>query len=284
MKKILFYDCEISKCVPPKYGYLDERYEYCGGWEDKQNMGIACICVYATWLGYRVFLSESDQLDEFRSLASQADEIVGFNSLDFDDRLLAANGVNIRTTYDLLCEVRIASGQPPHYTLGVTRGGYNLNGVARANLGRGKTGTGELAPKLWQDGKTKEVIRYCFNDIDLLRELYDLRSHFIDPTNDKLLFLRGGDRLAYTKAVWKLKLSSMKRAAQKFLNRLQLLLWVIPRFAHTEYQIDFCFPFTISLRMPKINVWVSYEAVKKYNSITTSKVEYVEQDDDEIPF
>ena len=78
----------------------------------------------------------------------------------------------IQTDFDLLCEVRERVGQPRQYIKGITRGGYNLNNLALKNLGVGKTGTGALAPQLWQDGKKKEVIHYCLNDVRLLKLLY----------------------------------------------------------------------------------------------------------------
>lgn len=197
MKKILFYDCEIARCIPSKDGYIKypRRYEYCAGWHDKANMGIACVGTYASWKGYDIFLA--DNLKEFESLASESDEIVGFNSIEFDEQLLAANGIIVHTTFDLLCETRVAAGMPPHYVPGKTRGGYSLEQLSQANLGQGKTSSGMLAPKLWQDGLFKEVFEYCLNDVDLLRKLYSLRSEMSDPTNGTLLFLRGGNRFRW---------------------------------------------------------------------------------------
>lgn len=188
--KIAFYDCEIARCIPDRNGNNNPKYQYCGGWFDKVNMGIACIGVWTNWHGYDVFLNS--QLDEFSWLMSEADEVVGFNSISFDDQLLAANGVQISTTYDLLCETRVASGQPPQYVKGKTRGGYSLEQLARANLGRGKSGSGELAPKLWQDGRYRDVALYCLDDVDLTRQLWERRSRLVDPTNGQVLRLREG--------------------------------------------------------------------------------------------
>lgn len=189
MKKLLFYDCEISKCIPS--GYINPKYEYCKGWGDFENMGIACIGTYSWKFGYRAFLSE--ELEEFQKLVNTADEIIGFNSISFDDNLLKANGIKIRTTYDLLCEVRIASGQPPHYVRGRTRAGYSLKDLCRANLKRNKSGSGELAPQLWQDGQYEKVISYCLNDVSLLVALYEKRSVLRDPNSGEILFLRDGN-------------------------------------------------------------------------------------------
>ena len=193
LKKLLFYDVEIARCIPDKYGDNDPKYQYCGGWHDYTGMGIACIGVYTPKCGYQIFI-QSD-LEKFQALIDDADEIIGFNSISFDDRLLAAHGIRIKTSYDLLCEVRVASGQPPHYTLGQTRGGYSLERLAQANLGRGKSGNGELAPQLWQDGKYTAVFDYCLDDVKLMVELWNRRHWIKDPTRDKIYRLRGGSRI-----------------------------------------------------------------------------------------
>ncbi len=187
--KKLFYDCEIINCIPSHYERSDPNYKYCDGWRDFENMGVSVIGIYLSWMeSYQII--PGTQLGEFQLLVEEAEEIIGFNSINFDDNLLKANGVTIETTYDLLCETRIAAGMPPHFVKGLTRGGYSLNALAEANLGEVKTGSGELAPKLWQDGQFKEVADYCLNDVRLLVKLYMRRSGLKDPTNGKLLKLK----------------------------------------------------------------------------------------------
>ena len=185
--KILFYDCEIARCIPDKYEENLEGYEYCSGWSDFANMRVACVGVF--WNNQYLSFFE-DTLPAFQEIVNQAETIVGFNSVSFDDELMEANGIKIKTTYDLLCEVRVASGQPPFYTPGLTRGGYNLDAIAAANLGKKKTGSGALAPILWQQGKKDEVVAYCLNDVELAVNLYFRRHNLIDPTNGSILKLR----------------------------------------------------------------------------------------------
>jgi hypothetical protein len=195
--KTLIYDAEIINCIPPKSGEINPNFSYCQSWNDYANMGIAVIGTWLSWENYfqryRVFTNQ--QLEEFQRLVKQADRIVGFNSLSFDDKLLQANDVALSTDFDLLCEIRKASGQPPHYVKGVTRQGYSLENLAQANLGIGKSGTGELAPVLWQQGRYEEVINYCLHDIKLTKRLYCLflSKRLYDPTNGRRLPYRGGD-------------------------------------------------------------------------------------------
>lgn len=162
--------------------------EYCQGWDEFEGMGIAVICAYSSWEDrYYVYLQ--DNLANFQALIDQAEEIVGFNSLSFDDQLCAANGLRVKTTYDLLWHIRVASGMPPHYVKGVTRAGYSLGQLAKANLGYAKSGTGTLAPELWQRGNRGSVIDYCLGDVNLTRKLYERRAKLIDPTNEEILAL-----------------------------------------------------------------------------------------------
>ncbi|MGL4501212.1 MAG: hypothetical protein ACRCU2_19225 [Planktothrix sp.] len=79
---------------------------------------------------------------------------------------------------------------PPHYVKGVTRGGYSLEGLAKTNLGVGKSGSGVLAPQLWQQGQYGKVIDYCLGDVAMNRKLYQRRSQLVDPTNGQQLSLR----------------------------------------------------------------------------------------------
>lgn len=186
----IIYDCEIARCIPPKWDEEpDPELKYCNGWDDFSGMGISVIAAYDYWADrYRVFLP--DNLDDFQALVSNRKAIIGFNSISFDDQLCYAHGLQVTTTYDLLAEVRIASGQPPHYVKGQTRGGYSLEQLAQANLGYGKSGTGSLAPELWQRGQRGSVIDYCLGDVAITKKLFEMRSRLTDPTTGETLTLR----------------------------------------------------------------------------------------------
>jgi DEAD/DEAH box helicase domain-containing protein len=204
--KTLIYDCEIIQCIPNQYEKRNPSLTYCDGWNDYRNMGISVI---GTWRNYATFnpfgkyeafvnetnltevgLTHLDPFNKLQKLADQADLIVGFNSLSFDDRLCRANGIDIQTDYDLLIEVRKASGQGDgRYCYGLTKKGYALKDLARANLPYNKSGSGELAPVLWQQGKHQEVISYCLRDIKITKELYFkfINNQLLDPLDGSLL-------------------------------------------------------------------------------------------------
>ena len=219
MKHLLIYDCEIINFIPDKRKPNNPNYSYCSGWADYNNMGISVIGSWRNfdlinilgknfifpipWGKYQAFINPNSLIPGFKygenrvkdfisfyKLALVCDRLIGFNSVAFDDKLCHANGMDaIKTDFDLLREVRIASNQPPDFVPGVTRGGYNLQNLALTNLGKGKTESGELAPVLWQDGKKQEVIDYCLNDVKLLRSLYFkfINGLLRDPHSGKLL-------------------------------------------------------------------------------------------------
>ena len=188
---MIVYDCEIIKCIPT--GAIFSEYEYCNGWDDFSNMGISVIGFYSDsqslWTkGYRHFLSP---FYDFQKLINNESVIVGFNSKKFDDNLCKANNINITTTYDLLEEIRIAAFGSPDWQDTPKGFSYSLDTIARAN-GRAKTGSGALAPQLWQEGRKQEVIDYCVNDVKLTFQLLmlGLEGKLKDPNTGELLRLK----------------------------------------------------------------------------------------------
>ena len=185
-KSTLIYDCEIQRALPPSRGTFDPGILYCKGWSDFATMGIACIAAYDYQNDeYRVF--GAGNLDEFQELVNHREQIVGFNSISFDDKLCAANYLKVTTTYDLLVEAWRATGQPLVYTRGVTRAGFRLDDFARYNLNEVKSGNGAQAPIWWQRGQYAKVVDYCLRDVLLLRRLFELGDRLCDPTNGNVL-------------------------------------------------------------------------------------------------
>ena len=195
--KGLVYDCEIIRCIPERD--MNPQYKYCAGWEDHKSMGISVIgtCdivtgelkafVNSQWshLGYSPFIEFQKLIYKFQS---EGGSIIGFNNFSFDDSLCRANGIVIRSDYDLLRLVRLAAygnvsweSQPPGYN-------YSLSAIASAN-GYAKTGSGSSAAKLWQDGKYQEVIDYCLNDCFITYKLFEkfANGELIDPNDGKIL-------------------------------------------------------------------------------------------------
>lgn len=179
---LLVYDCEIIRAIPPPAG--QERLpgiEYCKGWEDHENMGISVIGAYDYQeQRYRVFLQ--DNFNEFQRLLKEREILVGFNNINFDDKLIAANGFRLPVTedlfafrsYDLLREIWRAAGSDPDGPFKKdTQAGFGLDACGLANFGCGKTGDGANAAVDWQRGLHGRVIDYCINDVILTKRLLD---------------------------------------------------------------------------------------------------------------
>lgn len=183
---MMIYDCEIIKAIPSTKEPKIDGVEYCEGWKDYANMGVSVIGVYDYVSGrYGVFLE--DNIEGFRKLIKMRDVLVGFNSIGFDNQLLAANDVTIPKDkcYDLLAEIWKAAKLAPKFNW-KTHGGYGLNAVATANIGAKKTGYGGSIPIDWQQGRIGRVINYCLHDVWLTKGVLDLVIENGEIKNPKL--------------------------------------------------------------------------------------------------
>jgi hypothetical protein len=182
---VVVYDIEIARCIPDRNAPRDTELLYCAGWEDYANMGIAVLCAFDTRTrDPRVFLA--DNLGEFATLI-EGRTVAGFNNRSFDDRLLAANGVQVGRSWDLLCEVRKAVGEPEAFTRGRTAPGRTLDALCGANLTGSKSMKGAMAPVEWQRGNWGSVIDYCMRDVMLTARLIQKLPAIVDPVTRRTL-------------------------------------------------------------------------------------------------
>lgn len=116
---MLIYDIEIVKAIPPK----DDKerlpdIEYCAGWHDHAGMGVSVIGAYDYVEDrYRTFCQ--DNFDEFRDLIECHDQIVGFNSIPFDNqvcRVADVADIPEEKSYDILREVWAGAGLGPVFS------------------------------------------------------------------------------------------------------------------------------------------------------------------------
>lgn len=200
MTRYLLYDLEIIKCIPLSTE-IKERYECCSGWTDFENMGISIIGYSLfedldwnnrpeTYSFYNLIGEDPFKEDSFQDLLNKTDVLVGFNNHNFDDRLLEANGYNLpKVSIDLLREIRFAAfgstdwkDQPKGWT-------YKLTYLCEHNKIGEKTGAGDLAPILFQQGRHAEVIDYCLNDVaftlGLMQKFY--QGNLRDPNSNETL-------------------------------------------------------------------------------------------------
>lgn len=186
-KSILVYDCEIIKGIPPENILQRQKdIEYCAGWSDHAHMGISVIGAYDYEEDrYRVFLR--DNFDQFQELINNREILVGFNNINFDDKLIVENGFMLHLltidklvtnqkpirSYDLLRETWQAASLDPDGPLSKAHAGFRLDDIAKSNFGLAKSGNGALAPIEWQRGQYGSVIDYCIMDVKLTKMLMD---------------------------------------------------------------------------------------------------------------
>jgi len=189
--EIVVYDVEIALAIPSRDEPKLPVFDYCEGWGDKSNMGVACAaaCVLSsTWTipQYRVFFK--DNLESLKKLLRDADLVVGHNILAFDNELLKCEGLVIPESkcYDTLRESWLAAGLEPQYK-SKSHAGFSLDSLCEANFGEKKIGNGAFAPLLFQVGKYGELVDYCLRDVWLTVMLFKTMSsegrQLRDPRN-----------------------------------------------------------------------------------------------------
>ena len=182
---MLIYDLEIVKAIPDRKKAREPGIEYCAGWEDHANMGVSVIGAYdAIEDRFRVFTKEA--FSDFEALARDR-MVIGFNSIHFDDRVLAAIGINVTTQWDLLQELWVSAGLSREFQFPKNLG-FGLDATAKANGFGGKTGWGGYAPVQWQRGEYGRVIDYCLEDVRLTWKLVEKVANagiLRDPRNPR---------------------------------------------------------------------------------------------------
>ncbi|MBE0582301.1 MAG: DEAD/DEAH box helicase [Desulfofustis sp.] len=133
-----------------------------GGWHNVEKMGLSVGVVYDSKLdGFATYLE--DEIDALIDHLASATVIVGFNILGFDYRVLAgATGRQLydRPSLDLLKLIQDRLG----YRL-------SLNRLAEQTLGQTKSADGLQALRWYKEGKIKEIVDYCRQDVALTRDL-----------------------------------------------------------------------------------------------------------------
>lgn len=122
---------------------------------------------------YQTF--EERELPKLAPLLQQADQIIGFNIIDFDFAVIQPYlNFNIFEvpSCDLLQEVEKVLGHR-----------INLDSIAQATLGSGKTGSGKEAVLYFRNGRMDLLKKYCLDDVKITRQIYDYAVK-----NKKLLY------------------------------------------------------------------------------------------------
>lgn len=163
--RTIVWDIEIAKPLPIKKGKPD--------WEaaKRGECGISAVVLWDS-ATERFHLYDSHSLEQCMVHLNSADLLVGFNSVEFDTRVIEAiTGMEIQAQqFDILLATWKALGDK-HFK------GYKLGDICHRTIGLEKSGHGEGAPSLAKQGRWGELFDYCLNDVHITKELY---NHIVD--------------------------------------------------------------------------------------------------------
>lgn len=159
------------KSNPPankfRYGVLDietrRSAAEVGGWHRADRMGVSCAILYDSKdKVYSEYLEEN--LEQLFQQLQKLDFVIGFNIKRFDFQVLRGYfdfDFNKLKCLDILEDV--------HNYLGFR---LSLAHLTQITLGAKKTADGLQALRWWQQGRIREIIDYCKQDVKITRDLY----------------------------------------------------------------------------------------------------------------
>ncbi|MEK7610059.1 MAG: ribonuclease H-like domain-containing protein [Patescibacteria group bacterium] len=134
------------------------------GSNDPADLDISVICIHDSATNEYSSYLESD-FNKLWPILEQADSFITWNGDHFDIPLLnkyyPGDLTKIKSV-DLMREIQIVLGRR-----------LKLDTVGEATLGRNKSGHGLDAIEWWRNGEIDKIIKYCIEDVQLTRDLYD---------------------------------------------------------------------------------------------------------------
>ena len=144
-----------------------------GGWDaiKRGEGGITAVAVWDT-KHKRMALYDEHTIEACAMHLEAADLVVGYNSASFDIPIIEGvlgRKLRLKHSFDILISVWEALRARGDRKVK----GNKLDEVARRTIGRGKTGSGAMAPELARQGRWAELFSYCMNDTELTRDLFE---------------------------------------------------------------------------------------------------------------
>ncbi len=149
-----------------------------GGQGNIKDLKLSFVGIYSykedKYLGFF-----EDKLKDLEEIFKKTGLIIGFAIHRFDIPVLEKYfSINIKKipTLDILDEIEMTYGKR-----------IGLDVLAQANLGQKKTHHGLEAIRLYKEGKLDELRDYCFNDVKLTKDLYELvkkQKYLVIPHRD----------------------------------------------------------------------------------------------------
>jgi len=145
------------------------------GGRNKHHLLRVSMAVIYSYKDDKFYSFEESEVHKLGELLQVADQIIGFNTKNFDNKVLQPylgfplDGI---PHLDILEETEKALGHR-----------VRLDSIAQATLGLGKSGSGLRAIQLWRLGKMAELRDYCRRDVEITRKIYEYGLK-----NEKLLY------------------------------------------------------------------------------------------------
>jgi DEAD/DEAH box helicase domain-containing protein len=155
----LVLDIEIQRTIGGPEGLT---------WDDTDKLGVSVAVIYEMDAD-RYLIYGPDDIQDLRARLEAAERITTWNGDTFD--LPVIYGLRRPMVVEHLAQTSDDLLQRTWHALGSREKGWKLEDVARAMLGRGKTGDGALAPILFQQSRWVRLINYCLEDVRITRDI-----------------------------------------------------------------------------------------------------------------
>lgn len=133
-----------------------------GGWKNADKMGISVAVIYSFEKdAYEVYTE--DKAEEFISRLESAKIIVGFNNINFDNKVISGYrkaDFSRTMVFDLLADVYHSTGRR-----------FSLDNMAGATIGAQKSADGLQALEWYKEGKIDLIAEYCKKDVEVTKNL-----------------------------------------------------------------------------------------------------------------
>jgi DEAD/DEAH box helicase domain-containing protein len=134
------------------------------GSNDPTALDISVVCIHDSATDTLSSFLQED-LKNLWPILEQADMLITWNGDHFDIPLLNkyySGDLSKIKSLDLMREVQLSLGRR-----------LKLDSVAEATLDKNKSGHGLEAIEWWNNGEIDKIIKYCKQDVQLTKDLYD---------------------------------------------------------------------------------------------------------------
>lgn len=135
------------------------------GGRGKNHLLKVSVCGIYDYSTERYSIYEENELLKLSPILQTADQIIGFNIIDFDFEVLKPYlnfDIFAVPYFDILKEIEKALGHR-----------INLESVAQATLGTGKSGNGKEAILYFKNKRMDLLKKYCLDDVKITKQIYD---------------------------------------------------------------------------------------------------------------